>query len=76
MHYASGTSEDDNMQECVGPPQLKVCDGIYWYRPLSRFRQQYWNTRRVPNGAYIVTVTAGDYAGNTGTGRLAVTVKN
>lgn len=76
VHYAPGTIEDDNMQECVGPPQLAVCDGTYWYRPLSRFHEEYWNTRAVPNGAYMVVVRAGDYAGNVGAGRLTVTVKN
>ena len=76
VHYAPGTVEDDNMQECVGPPQLRVCDGTYWYRPLSRFHEEYWNTRAVPNGTYDVLVRAGDYAGNVGTGRLIVTVRN
>ena len=76
VHYASGTIEDDNMQECVGPPQLKTCDGSYWYRPLSRFRDEYWNTRSVPNGNYVIKVSAGDYAGNIGYSSLLVTVKN
>jgi hypothetical protein len=76
VHYAPGTIEDDNMQECVGPPQLRVCDGTYWYRPLSRFREEDWNTHTVRNGRYTVTVKAGDYAGNVGAGSLVVTVKN
>jgi hypothetical protein len=76
VHYAPGTIEDDNMQECVGPPQLARCDGSYWYRPLSGFQLQYWNTRGVPNGAYVVSVRAGDYAGNVGRATLRVVVKN
>ena len=45
VHYAPGTVEDDNMQECVGPPQKTRCAGTYWLRPFSRFREEYWNTR-------------------------------
>jgi hypothetical protein len=76
VHYASGTIEDDNLQECVGPPQLPKCDGITWLRPFSRFRQEYWNTRAVSNGTYMVNVRASDIAGNVGSKTLTVTVKN
>jgi hypothetical protein len=44
VHYAPGTIEDDNMQECVGPPALKKCAGTYWFRPFSRFHEKYGNT--------------------------------
>lgn len=76
VHYAPGTIEDDNMQECVGPPRLPVCDGTYWYRPLSRFREEYWDTRTVPNGTYTISVQAADYAKNVATRRLTVRVRN
>jgi len=76
VHYAPGTVEDDNMQECVGPPQLARCDGITRLRPFSRFRQEFWNTRTVANGIYEVTVRAYDIAGNTGSRSITVTVKN
>lgn len=76
VHYAPGTVEDDNMQECVGPPQLPKCDGVTWLRPLSRFRQEFWDTRRVANGSYLVTVSAGDLLGNVGSATALVTVKN
>ncbi len=76
VHYAPGTVEDDNMQECVGPPQLPKCDGVTWLRPFSRFRQEFWNTRSVPNGTYDVTVRAFDIAGNSGSKTVTVTVKN
>jgi hypothetical protein len=76
VHYAPGTVEDDNMQECVGPPQLHRCDGVTWLRPLSRFHLEYWNTRTVPNGNYRVRVQAVDLSGNTGTKTTTVTVKN
>jgi hypothetical protein len=76
VHYAPGTVEDDNMQECVGPPQLARCDGVTWLRPFSRFREEFWNTRGVANGGYRITVRAGDIAGNTGSRTLTVAVKN
>ena len=76
VHYAPGTIEDDNMQECVGPPQLPKCDGTTWLRPLSRFHQEFWNTHAVPNGSYTLTVRASDIAGNIGSKTTTVTVKN
>ncbi len=76
VHYAPGTTEDDNMQECVGPPQLPKCDGVTWLRPFSRFREEFWDTRTVRNGRYLVTVVAGDIAGNRGSKAVTVTVKN
>ena len=76
VHYAPGTIEDDNMQECVGPPQKPACAGTYWFRPFSQFRQEYWNTYATPNGRYDVTVHASDLAGNTTTRTITVSVRN
>ena len=76
VHYAPGTIEDDNMQECVGPPPLPKCDGVTWLRPFSRFREEFWDTRRVPNADYLVTVHAFDLGGNEGSKSSIVTVKN
>ena len=76
VHYAPGTIEDDNMQECVGPPARPHCAGTYWFRPFSRFSEEYWNTKGVPNGRYLVTVRAGDLKGNVGARSVVVTVKN
>ncbi len=76
VHYAPGTIEPDNMAECVGPPALKRCAGTYWFRPLSRFGEEYWNTHAVPNGSYRVTVYAYDLHGNVGTGSADVVVRN
>jgi hypothetical protein len=76
VHYAPGTVEADNMLECVGPPQLAACAGTYWFRPFSRFRQEFWDTRKVANGQYVVTVRAYDLAGNTGSRSAVVTVRN
>jgi hypothetical protein len=76
VHYAPGTVEDDNMQECVGPPQLPKCDGVTWLRPFSRFRQEFWDTRMVSNGDYRITVRAEDIAGNAAAKAVVVTTKN
>jgi hypothetical protein len=76
VHYAPGTIEDDNMQECVGPPAKTHCAGTYWFRPFSRFREEFWNTRTVPNGAYDVTVRAYDIQGNAVAKTVRVVVKN
>jgi hypothetical protein len=76
VHYAPGTVEDDNMQECVGPPQKAQCKGTYWLRPFSRFHEEYWNTHTTPNGTYTITVTAQDITGNSSSRTVTVTVKN
>jgi hypothetical protein len=76
VHYAPGTIEDDNMHECVGPPQKKTCAGTYWLRPFSQFKHEYWNTRATPNGRYDVTVHASDLAGNTTARTVTVSVRN
>jgi hypothetical protein len=76
VHYAPGTVEDDNMMECVGPPALPRCAGTYWFRPFSRFRQEFWNTRTVTNGTYTITVTASDLKGNRTARSETVTVNN
>jgi len=49
---------------------------VYWFRPLSRFRQEFWDTRRVPNGRYTVIVRASDISGNVGMRRQTVVVAN
>jgi hypothetical protein len=76
VHYAPGTMEDENMKECVGPPQHSHCAGTYWFRPFSRFTHEYWDTKLSPNGAYRITIRAYDVAGNVGTRTATVTVKN
>jgi hypothetical protein len=76
VHYAPGTVEDDNMKECVGPPALAKCSGMYRFRPFSRFREEFWDTSAVPNGIYRVTIIAFDLRGNRGARGITVTVKN
>ncbi len=76
VHYAPGTIDDDNMQECVGPPVKPKCAGTYWLRPLWHFRQEFWDTPLVSNGAYEVTVLARELAGSRGAGTVTVAVCN
>ena len=76
VHYAPGTSQNSAMAECIGPPPASDCRGVYWFRPLSRFRQEFWDTRRVPNGSYTVVVRASDLSGNVGARRQTVVVAN
>lgn len=76
VHYAPGTTQNASMGECVGPPPAPDCAGAYWFRPLSRFRQEFWDTRSVPNGRYTVVVRAADITGNVGERRQDITVVN
>jgi hypothetical protein len=64
------------MQECGGPPQRLACAGAYWFRPFSRFRHEYWGTRKTPNGLYGITIRAEDLAGNTTTEIVTVSMGN
>lgn len=75
-HYAPGSVEVENMTECVAKHEPGACGGTYWFRPLSRFRQEFWDTRTVRNGDYRVTVRAWDLAGNVGSLTVPVRVKN
>jgi hypothetical protein len=76
VHYAPGTVQNGSMDECVHAPQGGSCPGTYWFRPFSRYRQEFWNTRAVPNGRYDVTVVAWDLKGNVGTLTVPVVVAN
>ncbi|MCW2976794.1 MAG: Por secretion system C-terminal sorting protein [Actinomycetia bacterium] len=76
VHYAPGTVQNGSMDECVHNPPTQPCAGTYWFRPFSRWRLEYWNTRTVRNGAYDVTVVAWDTKGNTGTLTVPVVVGN
>jgi hypothetical protein len=76
VHYAPGTVQNGSMDECVHNPPGQVCAGTYWFRPFSRQRLEYWDTRTVRNGAYDVTVVAWDEKGNTGRLTVPVVVAN
>jgi hypothetical protein len=76
VHYAPGTVSNDALAECIEPPTPRRCEGVIWLRPFSRFHLEYWDTRRVPNGTYRVTVEARDVAGNAGSRTTTVVVRN
>jgi hypothetical protein len=76
VHYAPGTMQNGSMDECVHNPRGQLCAGTYWFRPFSRWKLEYWNTRKVPNGAYDVTVVAWDAKGRAGTLTVPVVVGN
>ena len=76
VHYAPGTVQNGSMAECLALPPGSRCRGTYWFRPFSRFTQEYWNTRRVRDGAYRVTVYVWDIAGNKTSRTVRVEVAN
>ena len=76
FHYAPGTVEAESMSECVGPPAHDQCSGAYWLRPFSRFKQEFWDTRKVSNGDYFVTVNARGIVGKGSSRTIRVTVHN
>jgi hypothetical protein len=76
VHYAPGTIENVPMSECVAAQAATVCTGELWFRPFSRFKQEFWDTREVPNGRYEVVVRAWDVRGNMSTRGVRVVVRN
>jgi hypothetical protein len=76
VHYAPGTVQNGSMDECLHAPRGGSCPGTDWFRPFSRYRQEFWNTRAVPNGRYGVTVVAWDLKGRAGSLTVPVVVAN
>jgi hypothetical protein len=76
VHYAPGTVKNSAMWECIAAPPGAHCGGQFWFRPLSQYRLEYWNTLRVRNGRYRVTVRAWDVKRNTAALTAIVTVAN
>ena len=76
VHYAPGTRDDVPISECRELPEHTRCLGAYWFRPFSRFRQEFWDTTRFPDGVYEITVSAWDMRGNKGTRTVLVVVAN
>ena len=76
VHYAPGTVEDDNMQECVGPPQHRHAPARTGSGRSHGSRRSTGIRGPAPNGSYSVIVRAFDVAGNGGSRTVAVVVKN
>ena len=59
QHYAPGTEQNLPAKTCLA--RKLRCDGVYWFR---LFQRPYWDTRRLPDGRYLLVVRAWDAAGN------------
>jgi hypothetical protein len=74
-HFAPGTR-----QALAAGPCLKAqpfdCRGRYWYRLFARPTAAYWDTRRTPNGSYLLRVRAWDAPGNDTTRTARVVISN
>jgi O-Antigen ligase/Tetratricopeptide repeat len=73
-HYAPGTRETLPAAACLRAH--RPCGGTYWFRLFARPTSAYWDTRRTPNGSYLLRVTAWDAAGNEATREARVTIRN
>lgn len=76
VHYAPGTVENRTIPQCRAAPPSTTCAGTYWFRPLSSFHRELWDTESVSDGAYDVTVRAWDLKGNEGSRTIRVVVAN
>ena len=76
VHYAPGTAGNRTIPQCRAAPASGVCAGTYWFRPFSRFHREFWDTERVPDGAYDVIVRAWDVQSNEGSRTSRVVVAN
>jgi len=75
VHYAPGTVQNVPISQCVAEAAT-VCTGDLWFRPFSRFKQEFWDTREVHNGRYEVVVRAWDLKGNMAKRGVRVVVRN
>jgi len=76
VHYAPSTVQNETIPQCRAGPPRADCAGTYWFRPFSRSREELWNTAKVRNGAYEITVRSWDIAGNSGAATRRVVVAN
>lgn len=76
VHYAPGTAQNETIPRCRASPPRARCAGRYWFRPFSRSHAELWDTSKVRDGAYDVTVRAWDLAGNSAGRTVRVVVAN
>jgi O-antigen ligase len=74
-HYAPGTRQALPAAACL-KARLAGCGAKFWFRLFARPTSAYWDTRRVPNGSYLVRVRAWDAWGNSATATARVTIRN
>jgi hypothetical protein len=73
-HYAPGTRQ--NLRAKTALKTGRPGQGELWLRLFARPRRQYWDTTRVRNGPYELTVRAWDIAGNSAGTLVDVIVAN
>jgi hypothetical protein len=71
QHYAPGTKQNLPAQTAVDRGISGA--GIYWFR---LFQRPYWDTRRLPNGRYLLVVRAWDAAGNRARRDIEIAIAN
>jgi tetratricopeptide (TPR) repeat protein len=74
-HYAPGTKETLPAAACMRARRGR-CGGTYWFRLFARPTSAYWDTRRTPNGSYLLRVTAWDATGNEATRTTRIAIRN
>jgi hypothetical protein len=74
-HYAPGTKETLPAADCLRTRSAR-CGGTYWFRLFARPTSAYWDTRRTPNGIYLLRVRAWDASGNEATRTARITIRN
>jgi hypothetical protein len=73
QHYAPGTEQNLPAGGCMRRHETLRCQGVYWFR---LFPAPYWNTTRLPNGRYRISIRVWDAAGNTTVDNTDVTIRN
>ncbi len=73
QHFAPGTEQNLPANGCMSRHRTLRCDGIYWFRLFPR---PYWDTTRLPDGRYRLSVHAWDTAGNPTREATEVTIRN
>jgi hypothetical protein len=72
QHYAPGTKQNLRAEGCV-LAQPTNCRGSFWYH---LFPGSAWDTRRYPNGRYLLRVRAWDTRGNQARRDVDLVVRN
>ena len=73
QHYAPGTEQNLPAGGCMRRHETLRCQGVYWFR---LFPAPYWDTTRLPNGRYRISVRVWDAAGNATVDNTDVTIRN
>jgi hypothetical protein len=72
-HFAPGTKQNLAAEGCVLAQPATNCRGSFWFH---LFPGAAWDTRRYPNGRYLLRVRAWDTRGNRASRDVSVVVRN